>query len=83
MRMNKVRETVLAKYIPSSSPKEKPYKYVPVKTKRLTLEEFYQEVHAKNNLHQEHSYHNKNAQEIESIMMQNRRLIDAKRNPRR
>lgn len=81
MSRTTLRDAVLAKYLPS--PKVSSYKYVPTKTKGATLQEFYEEVHAKNTLHQEHFYHNKNAQEIESIMAQNRRLIDAKRNPRR
>jgi len=81
MRQHKMRDAVLAKYTPS--PKVSPFKYTPTKTKGSTLQEFYEEVHAKNTQHQEHFYHNKNAQEIESIMAQNRRLIDAQRNRRK
>lgn len=76
-----MREAVLAKYFPS--PKSSPSKYVPTKTKGSTLQELYDEVNAKSIQNQDHMYNNKNAQEIESIMAQNRRLIDAKRNPRR
>lgn len=82
MNRHKIREAVWATYTPSSS-KVSSSRYVHTKTKGSTLQEFYDEVHAKHLLHQEHFYHNKNAQEIESIMAQNRRLIDAKRNPRR
>ncbi|AFV97253.1 MULTISPECIES: hypothetical protein [unclassified Sulfuricurvum] len=82
MRQHKIREAVWAKYTPSA-PKVSTSRYVPTKNKGSTLQEFYDEVHAKNLLHQEHFYQNKNAQEIETIMAQNRRLIDAKRAPRR
>lgn len=82
MNRHKIREAVWAKYSPST-PKVSSSRYVPTKIKSSTLQEFYDEVHAKNLLHQEHFYHNKNAQEIESIMAQNRRLIDAKRNLRK
>jgi hypothetical protein len=81
MRTHKIRETVLAKYAPK--PKISFHQYVPTKTKGSTLEEFYNEVNAKHALNSEQIFHNKNAQEIESIMMQNRRLIDAQRKPRR
>lgn len=81
MRNHKIREAALAKYTPS--PKASSYTYIHTKTKRSTLEEFYNEVHVKHILHQEQSYPNKNAQEIESIMMQNRRLIEAQRNHRK
>ena len=76
-----MREAVLAKYFPS--PKISTSKYVPTKTKGSTLQELYEEVNAKSIQNQDHMYNNKNAQEIESIMAQNRRLIDAKRNSRR
>jgi hypothetical protein len=81
MRNHKIREAALSKYTPE--PKTSFYKYTPNKIKPSTLEEFYNEVHAKHTQHQEQLYHNKNAQEIESIMMQNRRLIEAQRNSRR
>ncbi|MDD5159440.1 MAG: hypothetical protein PHI47_05280 [Sulfuricurvum sp.] len=81
MRNHKIREAILAKYTPK--PKLSPYTYIRTKTKGSTLEEFYNEVHAKHTLHQEQLYPNKNAQEIELIMMQNRRLIEAQRNHRK
>lgn len=81
MRNHKIREAALAKYTPA--PKTSTYKYIPTKTKGSTLEEFYHEVHTKHALHQEQLYSNKNAQEIETIMMQNRRLIEAQRNHRK
>jgi len=81
MRNKKIREAVLAKYMPTQ--KKSTFKYTSVSIKPSTLEEFYQEVHAKNSLYGEHSFHNKNAQEIEAILAQNRRLIDAQRTPKR
>ncbi|MDD2950639.1 MAG: hypothetical protein PHU29_07615 [Sulfuricurvum sp.] len=81
MRIHKIREAALSKYTPA--PKTSLYKYTHKKIKPATLEEFYNEVHAKHTQHQEQQYPNKNAQEIESIMMQNRRLIEAQRNSKR
>lgn len=81
MREHKIREATLSKYFPA--PKTSMFKYTPTKKYTSTLEEFYNEVHAKHALHQEQLYPNKNAQEIESIMMQNRRLIEAQRNHRK
>jgi hypothetical protein len=80
MREHKIRDAILAKYTPT--PKISTFKYIPNKKKISTLKEFYNEVHAKHTLYQEQLYSNKNAQEIESIMAQNRRLIDAKHNHR-
>lgn len=81
MRTNKIRETLLAKYTPK--PKIPFHKYTSEKKKGSTLEEFYHEVYTKNALHCEQLFQNKNAQEIELIMIQNRRLIEAQRSPRR
>ncbi len=81
MNKHKIREAALAKYSPI--PKVSTFKYISTKNKGSTLEEFYNEVHTKHALHQEQLYPNKNAQEIESIMMQNRRLIEAQRNHRK
>ncbi|MDD5051406.1 MAG: hypothetical protein PHO27_01595 [Sulfuricurvum sp.] len=78
MRTNKLREAVLRKYI--SQPKPSIYKYTHNKTKPSTLEEFYREVHIKQAIHHEHSYQNKNAEEIEFLMVSNRKLIDDQRN---
>lgn len=78
MREYKIREAALSKYAPA--PKTSMFKYTPAKKYKSTLTEFYNEVHAKHTLHQEQLYHNKNAHEIELIMMQNRRLIEAQRN---
>ena len=81
MRQHKIRDAVLAQYAPS--PKPLPYKYTPMKSKGSTLQEFYEEVNAKISQYQDHVYQNKNAQEIESIMAQNRRLIEAQRKVKR
>jgi hypothetical protein len=84
MRTNKASEAVLAKYSPP--PKNKmtaSFTSRLPKKKGATLEELYREVHARNALRIEHVYNNKNAQEIESMMTQNRRLIEAHRAPKR
>ncbi len=72
MRNQKVREAVLAKYMPTQ--KKTTLKYKSITVKHSTLEEFYQEVYAKNNFNAEHSF---------PIFAQNRRLIDAQRTPKR
>lgn len=81
MRKNTIRETLLSQYAPSV-PKvrvESLYKSYAPKAKGQTLEEFYREVHAKNSKNLELLYHNKNAKEIESMMIQNRKMIEHKR----
>ena len=81
MRNPILREAVLAKYMPTQ--KKSTYKYLSTAIKPSTLEEFYREVAAKNSIYGEHSFHNKNAQEIEAIFAQNRRLIEAQRTSKR
>ncbi|MDD2779977.1 hypothetical protein [Sulfuricurvum sp.] len=80
MRINKASEAILAKYIqePSSKRISSFGSYKP-KAKGSTLEEFYREVKARSALQIEHVYTGKNATEIESMMNQNRRLIEAQR----
>lgn len=80
MRINKATEALFSKYSPPFKPRISP---VFTKKKGSTLEDLYQELQAKSNLHAEHVYNGKNAQEIESIMLQNRRLIDAQRKLKR
>lgn len=85
MRINKASEELLAKYAPE--PKKKiafsSFGSKGTKTKGSTLEEFYREVAMRNSLQIEHVYNDKNAKEIESMMMQNRRLIEAQRKAKR
>ena len=82
MRINKASEAVLAKY---AAPVKKQLRVEPFyKTqsgskKGTTLQEFYEEVYSKNPYQIEQIYNGKNAQEIELMMMQNRRLIETKR----
>ena len=84
MRINKATEAILSKYSPPSKPRIFPvFTKTSSKKKGSTLEELYQELQSKSNLHAEHVYNGKNAQEIESIMLQNRRLIDAQRKLKR
>jgi len=81
MRINKASEAVLAKYAPQ--PKlhvESISKPHVINKKGTSLQDFYHEVYAKGNLYIEQIYNGKNAEEIESMMVQNRRLIETKRN---
>lgn len=55
-----------------------PPKQKSLKTKTSTLEELYREVHARNSRHPHHLFVHKNAEEIESLMRQNRTLIDSR-----
>ncbi len=85
MRINQASEAVLAKY---AAPKEKvrvePFYKTTVGSKRGTsLQDFYEEVYEKSNLWIEQVYSGKNAQEIERMMMENRRLIESKNGGRR
>lgn len=54
-------------------------KYRSSKKSGSTLEDLYREVNEKNNLRNDYLYGGKNAKEIESMMMQNRKLIEAQR----
>lgn len=84
MRINKASEAVLAKYAPKEKLRVQPlYKTASVNSKSSTLQDFYQEVYAKSNAAMEQVYNGKNAQEIETMMMQNRKLIETKRNTQR
>ncbi|GEM_PF-885705 len=79
MRKNKAAEAIFSKY---SEPKVTPVDIFTAyrstkKRKGGSLNDFYHEVHAANNQKNQHPYNNKNATEIESMMMQNRRLIEA------
>lgn len=80
MRINHASEAVLAKY---AAPKEKvrvePFYKTTIGAKRGTsLQDFYEEVYEKSNLWIEQVYSGKSAQEIERIMMENRKLIESK-----
>lgn len=86
MRAITVREKLLSKYSSAASPKinlQTLSKVRITKTKGSTLDDLYREVAAQSALQSEEPYRNKNAQEIERIMMQNRKLIEQKRNSRR
>jgi len=81
MRSTTIREKLLSKYIPTT-PKTRTdlfFRSHSPKAKGSTLEEFYREVHAKHSVNKEEPYQNKNAKEIESMMMQNRKLIEMQR----
>ncbi len=82
MRINKASEAVLAKYTPMSKEKIRVEPFQKSNThhiKSSTLQDFYQEVYAKQSASIEQIYNGKNAQEIELMMMQNRKLIEMKR----
>lgn len=84
MRINKASEAILAKYAPEIKPKITLSTFGRLhKTKKSSLEEFYKEVYARSALQIEHVYNDKNAKEIESMMMHNRRLIEAQRKSKR
>jgi hypothetical protein len=77
MRSNSIQEAILSKYFPSTQ-SSRPPKIDPLKKKKSTLADFYQEVHAHQMSAPDQVYLAKNAKEIEIIMMQNRKLIEAK-----
>lgn len=85
MRINKASEAILAKYAPKIKPKISFSLFGSHvhKPKSSTLEEFYKEVYARSALQVEQVYNNKNAKEIESMMISNRRLIEAQHKPKR
>lgn len=84
MRINKASEAVLAKYAPKPKLRvESMYKTNLSSTKGATLQEFYTEMLAKGNLSIEQVYNGKNAEEIELMMMKNRKLIESKINVKR
>jgi hypothetical protein len=78
MRINKASEAVLAKY---AAPEKKLHIEPLYKTrtgtkKGASLKEFYEEVYAKGHYQIEQVYNGKNANEIELMMMKNRKLIE-------
>jgi hypothetical protein len=84
MRINQASEAILAKYIQEPRTKKvSPFASHKPKAKGSSLEEFYKEVNARSALQIEQVYSGKNASEIESMMNQNRRLIEAQRKPKR
>lgn len=84
MRIHKASEAILAKYAPETKIKvTSSFGFPRTKVKGSSLEEFYQELSARSALQIDQVYLNKNANEIESMMIQNRRLIEAKRKPKK
>lgn len=79
MRINKASEAVLAKYAaPKQKLKVEPFYKTQSETKKGTsLQDFYEEMYAKSHYLIEQVYNGKNAKEIESMMMQNRKLIES------
>lgn len=80
------REALLAKYAPSTVPAigiETLIRYRPARKKGESLEDLYRELAAKELLMREGPYSNKNAQEIERMMVQTRRQIEQNKHPRR
>jgi hypothetical protein len=82
MRKNSAAEAILSKYLePKSPPIFTRTAYQSTEKKKGgSLSDFYCEVHAVNSQKSLYSYQNKNASEIELMMMNNRRLIEDKRN---
>lgn len=78
MRINKASEAVLAKYAaPEKKLRIEPlYKTQSGTKKGTSLQDFYEEIYSKHFNQIEQVYRGKNAQEIESMMVQNRRLIE-------
>lgn len=80
------REALLAKYAPSTVPSvgiDTLVRFRATRNKGETLEDLYRELAAKEFQTREGPFSNKNAQEIERMMVQNRRLIEQHKNPRR
>lgn len=83
MRIHTLSEAVLAKYAPKPLPIITQSIYSSgAKTRGATLKDLYDELNSKQKNNTE-SFHSKNADEIESMMMQNRRLIEAQRKNKR
>jgi len=81
MRKNKAAEAILSKYM---EPKKGPKSLFNAsrqsnKSSGGSLSDFYREVYAAHAQNQKHLYQNKNAAEIESMMMSNRKLIEIAR----
>lgn len=81
MRINKASEAVLAKYAPPEKKLrvEPFYKTQTGNKKGSSLQDFYEEVYAKGHYQIEQVYNGKNAEEIERMMMRNRKLIEMNR----
>lgn len=79
MSRNEVTENLLSHYLEPQKGKRSSLKGLfSSKKKEKTLEEFYTEVQSQKSSHGiENVYYGKNAGEIETIMMQNRKLIEA------
>ncbi len=79
MRINKASEAVLAKYAtPKQKFKVEPFYKTQSETKKGTsLQDFYEEMYSKSHYLIEQVYNGKNAQEIELMMMKNRKLIES------
>ncbi|MBV5321751.1 MAG: hypothetical protein JZU62_08695 [Sulfuricurvum sp.] len=79
MRINKASEAVLAKYAaPNQKLHVEPFSKTHSITKKASsLQDFYEEMLSKSHCLVEQVYNGKSAQEIELMMMQNRRLIES------
>jgi hypothetical protein len=78
MRINKASEAILAKYAaPEKKLRVEPlHKTQSASKKGASIQDFYEEILSKNPYLIDQVYNGKNAQEIESMMMQNRKLIE-------
>ncbi|HEX5623174.1 MAG TPA: hypothetical protein VFX57_01910 [Sulfuricurvum sp.] len=85
MSKNEVREGLISKYLEPQKNKGSLYKTSRVLKKTgNTLDDFYTEVHAKTRSYGvKNVYYGKNADEIEIIMLQNRKLIEVQLNKKR
>lgn len=78
-----LREVILGQFIePPAVIPYFSYKTLPSKQKGKTLADFYQEVFQKNTSTTVQSFEGKNAHDIELIMMQNLKSIEAKKRKR-
>ncbi len=80
MRINKASEAILDKYdIPGKKLRVEPlYKTQSGTKKGASLQNFYEEMLSKNPYLVEQVYNGKNAKEIETMMVQNRQLIESR-----
>lgn len=89
MRYHSYQEAVLSKYQPSSSSSKSLLETVGSKSKsrekaKKSFDDFYREVIAAGSQKDElNPYQGKNASEIETLMKQNRKLIESQYNPKR
>lgn len=79
MRKNRAAEAIYSKYSEPKTPSVDLYGAyrTPKQYKGGTLSDFYREVYATNSQNRQHPYQNKNANEIELFMMNNRKLIES------